>query len=115
MQNTWTLERQLGHTAGSPDILLLVLFSYRDVATIGLQFVLLELPKGIVLDAEGMVQYRCDVILPETRESVNQTRKAISSRPRPLNPSHASCQESVHAICSGQGPGLSRELVWLLK
>lgn len=47
-----------------PYIFLLVLLSDGDITTIRLEFMLWELPKGIVLYTERVIKYWSDVILP---------------------------------------------------
>ena len=49
----------------SPDILLLGVLGDLDDFAIGFEFVLDDLPVGIVLHTEGVVQHACDVIVPE--------------------------------------------------
>lgn len=56
-----------------PDVFFLVLLSHRDVPAIGLEFVLEELAKGVVLYTECVVQHRGDVILPVDQEENTTT------------------------------------------
>lgn len=48
---------------GSPHILFLVLLGDRNIPAVGLELVLRELPEGVVLHAEGVIEHGRDVVL----------------------------------------------------
>lgn len=51
-----------------PHVFFLAVLGDRDVPAVGLEFVLEELAKGVVLYAECVVQNRRDVILPANQD-----------------------------------------------
>lgn len=56
-----------------PHVLLLVLLGYWNIPAIGFEFVLRELPKGVVLHAESVIENGRDVILSADRAFVKVT------------------------------------------
>lgn len=50
-----------------PHILFFVLLSYWNIAAVGFELVLRELPKGVVLHAESVIEHGRDVVLSADR------------------------------------------------
>ena len=59
----------------SPDIFLLVVLGDGDIPSIGLEFMLWKLSKGIVLHAECVVEDRSDVVLSALGEEEEMSVK----------------------------------------
>lgn len=59
-----------------PHILFLVLLGYCDVAAVGFEFVLRELPEGVVLHAERVIEHRRDVVLSADRPGKSPSARA---------------------------------------
>lgn len=54
-----------------PHILFFVLLSHGNIPAIGFELVLRELPKGVMLHAERVIEHSRDVVLSADRAGVN--------------------------------------------
>lgn len=65
-----------------PHVLLLGVLGDGDALAVGLELVLDDLPVGVVLHAEGVVQHTCDVVVPGERRGRLLVKKYVINTKR---------------------------------